>query len=115
MASAFGARFDIEIDAALIQVLAILVWQYGKAGSWILMAGLLRYAFVAAGLFLSWMRRPLPASRRARAICIVQIVALVVAMLPPVPRETSQLVAAAGLIALVYSFAVDTLWLWKAS
>ena len=31
MSSAFGARFDMEIDALLVQVLAILVWRYGKA------------------------------------------------------------------------------------
>ena len=42
MASAFGARFDMETDALLIQVLAILAWQYGKAGAWVLVSGLLR-------------------------------------------------------------------------
>ena len=35
-ASAFGMRFDMETDAALILVLAILAWRYGKAGPWIL-------------------------------------------------------------------------------
>ncbi len=39
-ASAFGARFDMETDALLILVLAALVWQHGKAGAWILAAGL---------------------------------------------------------------------------
>lgn len=39
--SAFGTRFDTETDAALILVLAILVWQYGKAGPWVLLSGLL--------------------------------------------------------------------------
>ena len=47
-ASEFGARFDMETDALLILVLAALVWQHGKAGVWILLAGLLRYLFVAA-------------------------------------------------------------------
>ena len=45
-ASSFGARFDMETDALLILVLAALVWQHGKAGPWILAAGLMRYAFV---------------------------------------------------------------------
>ena len=31
MASAFGARFDMEIDALLILVLAILVAEFEKA------------------------------------------------------------------------------------
>ena len=38
MASAFGARFDVEVDALLIQALAILTWRYGKAGPWVLLA-----------------------------------------------------------------------------
>jgi phosphatidylglycerophosphate synthase len=114
-ASPFGARFDVEIDAALIQVLAVLVWVFGKAGIWILAAGLLRYAFVAAGWLIPWMRAPLPPSRRGRAICLLQIVALIVAMLPAVPPAAGRLIAAAGLLALGYSFAVDTLWLWRQS
>src|SRR5699024_4708500 len=44
--SAFGARFDMEIDALLILLLSILVCRFGKAGAWILTAGLLRYLFV---------------------------------------------------------------------
>src|SRR5688500_7558101 len=63
MGSAFGARFDLETDALLILVLSLLAWRYGKAGSWIVLAGLLRYLFVAAGAIWRWMRRPLPASR----------------------------------------------------
>jgi phosphatidylglycerophosphate synthase len=111
MASTFGARFDLETDAALTLVLAILVWQHGKAGPWIVGAGLLRYAFVAAGWFLPWMRGPLAPSLRGRAICVVQIAALIVAILPMVSPPLSAGIAAAGLLALGYSFAVDTLWL----
>ncbi len=48
--SAFGARFDMETDALLILVLAALAWSQGKAGAWILLAGALRYLFVAASL-----------------------------------------------------------------
>src|SRR5262245_5092984 len=36
MASAFGARFDMEVDALLILALSALTWQHGKAGAWIL-------------------------------------------------------------------------------
>ena|SRR5689334_2582102 len=49
MSSAFGARFDMEVDALLILVLSVLAWQYGKAGSWVMLSGLLRYVFVLAG------------------------------------------------------------------
>ena len=65
MTSAFGARFDMEVDALLIQVLAILAWQYDKAGLWVVVSGLLRYGFVAAGWLWPWMRQPLfPSFRR---------------------------------------------------
>ncbi len=56
--SAFGARFDTETDAALILVLAVLVWQHGKAGPWIVASGLLRYVFLASAWVLPWMRPP---------------------------------------------------------
>ena len=49
-ASSFGARFDMETDAAFILILSVLVWQHGKAGAWVLGCGLMRYVFVAAGL-----------------------------------------------------------------
>lgn len=113
MVSVFGARFDMEIDALLIQVLAILVWQHGKAGAWILVSGLLRYVFVAAGWVLPWMRSPLPGSFRGKAVCAAQIVALLLALSPFVEPPVSVAVAAAGLGVLSYSFLVDTIWLWE--
>ena len=110
MASAFGARFDVEIDALLIQALAILAWRYGKAGPWVLLSGLMRYGFVAAGWLWPWMRRPLTPTLRGRIICIVQVAALVLTIVPAVPPPAQyQSIAALGLAALSYSFLVDTL------
>jgi len=110
-AGTFGARFDMETDALLILVLAALVWQQGKAGAWILTAGLLRYLFVAAGWALPWMGAALPPSRRRQAVCVVQIVSLLVALAPVVARTWSAALALAGLAALVWSFGVDVRWL----
>jgi hypothetical protein len=104
-------RFDMETDAALILVLAVLAWRYGKAGPWIILAGLLRYIFVAAGWVLPWMRGPLAPTLRGRLICVVQIVTLIAAIAPSVQPPASAALAAVGLAALCYSFAVDTLWL----
>jgi phosphatidylglycerophosphate synthase len=112
MASQFGARFDMEVDALLIQVLAILAWTHGKAGWWVLLSGLLRYIFVASGWVLPWMARPLASSRRGKVVCVVQIAALMVVLLPAVTPPASVLVAAFGLAALSWSFAVDTRRLW---
>lgn len=113
MESAFGARFDVEIDALLIQALAILAWQHGKAGPWILMSGLLRYLFVAAGSLWPWIGRPLPPSRRGKTICVIELVVLMIVLLPPLVPPWSGRLAAAGLLVLCYSFGVDTLWLWR--
>lgn len=110
-ASAFGARFDMEIDALLVAVLAILLWSLGKAGPWVLAAGFLRYLFVAAGYLWPMLRRPLPPSRRRQTVCVVQVLALTLALAPVVPPQWSAPVAAAGLALLCWSFAVDTLWL----
>jgi phosphatidylglycerophosphate synthase len=113
MTSSFGARFDLEVDALLIQVLAVLAWQWNKAGAWVLMSGLLRYLFVAAGWLWPWMRRPLVPTMRAKAICVVQIATLVLAIVPSIGPPASARLAAGGLLALCYSFLVDTLWLWR--
>ncbi|MEO8466172.1 MAG: CDP-alcohol phosphatidyltransferase family protein [Gammaproteobacteria bacterium] len=110
-ASAFGARFDMETDALLILVLAALAWQFGKAGVWILAAGLLRYAFVLASFPLRWMERALPPSRRRQAVCVLQIVALIGALVPGVPAAWSSGIALASLMVLAWSFAIDTVWL----
>ena len=113
MASDFGARFDMEIDALLVLALAVLAWRYDKAGAWVLLSGLLRYLFVAAGWRWRWLQRPLPPSRRRQAICVVQILALILVMLPVVTPPFSTLLAAVALGALCYSFLIDIVWLWR--
>jgi phosphatidylglycerophosphate synthase len=111
--SAFGTRFDMETDAAMILALAILVWQHGKAGPWVLLSGLLRYVFVAAGRLWPWMRAPLESTPRGKIVCVAQIVALIAAMAPAVAPPRSSRIAAVGLLALSYSFLLDTLRLWR--
>ena len=109
--SAFGARFDMEVDALLIMVLAALAWQWNKAGAWVLLSGLLRYLFVAGGWLLPWLRRPLPPSLRRKTVCVIQIVGLIIVLGPIVTPPLSTWLAAIGLAMLGYSFFVDTLWL----
>lgn len=111
MSSAFGARFDMEVDALLIQVLSILVWTHDKAGAWVVLSGLLRYVFVAAGRVWPWMERPLEPSRRRQTVCAVQVVALIAALEPFVRRPSSTAIAVMALALLGGSFLVDTRWL----
>jgi phosphatidylglycerophosphate synthase len=112
-ASAFGARFDMETDAFLILALSILAWQYEKAGAWVVLSGLLRYAFVAAGALWTWLRAPLPPSRRRQAVCVLQIACLIVTIVPTVVPPMSTVVAAIALLALAGSFLIDIMWLWR--
>jgi phosphatidylglycerophosphate synthase len=114
LASAFGARFDMETDALLILVLCVLLLQFGKAGPWVLAAGLMRYAFVAAAWVWPWLAGPLSPSLRRKAVCVLQIVSLIVCLGPVIPVAWSTAIAAVSLAALTYSFAVDVAKLARA-
>ena len=109
----FGARFDMELDAALIMILSLLVWMTGKVGAWVLLVGLMRYAFVAAAAVWPALRADLPDSFRRKAVCVLQGVALLVALGPIISPSLATLVAGAGLSALTYSFAVDVHFLLR--
>jgi phosphatidylglycerophosphate synthase len=111
LASRFGARFDMETDALMILVLAVLAWRWERAGAWVLLAGLLRYAFVLGGALWPWLAGELPPSRRRQAICVVQVVGLIVALVPWLSAPQATAVAALSLGALCHSFAVDVRFL----
>jgi len=107
MASGFGARFDMETDAVLILVLSILVWQHEKAGAWVLLCGLMRYGFVAAGWLVPWLAQPLQSTLRGKTVAVSQLLGLSVALAPIVPAPLSAVAAALALTALAWSFAID--------
>jgi phosphatidylglycerophosphate synthase len=115
MVSAYGARFDMETDAAFILVLSLLVWQHGKAGVWVLLCGFMRYLFVAAGFVLPWLAAPLRATARGRTVAVAQLAGLSVALAPSVPVPASAVAAAVTLALLTWSFAIDVAWLARAS
>jgi phosphatidylglycerophosphate synthase len=109
--SGFGARFDMETDALLILVLSVLVWEQEKAGVWVLLCGLMRYGFVAAGWLLPWLARPLRSTSRGKAVAVGQVLGLTLALAPVVPVRFSTPVAACALATLAWSFAIDVRWL----
>lgn len=109
--SAFGARFDLETDALLVLSLALMVWTTGQAGLWVLLAGLMRYIFVVGGWLWPVLAKPLPPRRRRQALCVGQIIALIVALAPPVTPLWGSVICLAGLILLGYSFGADLAWL----
>jgi|AntAceMinimDraft_13_1070369.scaffolds.fasta_scaffold02583_4 phosphatidylglycerophosphate synthase len=108
MSSDFGARFDMETDAAFILIMCVLVWQTGVTGPWVLAAGGMRYAFVAVSWVWPWLSGPLPPSRRRQTVCVVQVVILVLALVPVTPPFWALLLCAGSLAALALSFVIDT-------
>lgn len=112
-ASAFGARFDMELDSFLMLVLAALVWRSGRVGPWVLLLGLPRYVFVAAGWVLPWLRAPLPERIRRKAGCVVQGIVLLVCLGPVVPIPLAIASAGTALALLLASFALDVVWLFR--
>jgi phosphatidylglycerophosphate synthase len=111
LTSEFGARFDMEVDSALALILAGLALANGKAGLWVLALGALRYAWVAAGLILPWLQGALPQRFRRKAVCVVQIAALILLLAPPLVPPVSTVLGLAATALLVWSFALDLLWL----
>jgi phosphatidylglycerophosphate synthase len=112
-ASAFGARFDMELDSFFMLVLAALVWRSGRVGPWVLLLGLPRYVFVATGWMLPWLRAPLPERFRRKAGCVVQGIVLLVCLGPSVPAPLAIASAGAALVLLLASFALDIVWLFR--
>ncbi len=111
MTSAFGGRFDMEVDALQILLLCIVAVALGKAGLWILIGGALRYAYEFASVFWPALQRPLPPSFRRKLVSVVKGSTLAGLLAPIIVPPFSTVVAAAALGLLIYSFIVDVVWL----
>lgn len=111
--TAFGARFDMELDAFLIVLLCLGLVLKTPIGPWVLLIGAMRYAFVVAGRRYTWLQGTLFESLRRKAVCVWQIAALLLALMPWTSEVATQLLALSALILLVYSFSVDTFWLYQ--
>lgn len=114
LASDFGARFDMEIDALLLMILSALVWQTGQAGVWVLLIGLMRYLFVAASWVFPRLGAPLQTSFRRKTICALQGIALLACLLPPLDQTEASAIAFIALSSLILSFGVDIRTLLRA-
>jgi phosphatidylglycerophosphate synthase len=113
IATLYGAGFDIDMDTVLMGILALLLWQSGKTGIWVLGIGLLRHLFVAAGVMWPALRGELPHSERRRIVCAVQNAVLAVCLTPVLAPPLTSLASGAALGVLLFSFAIDTFWLFK--
>ena len=108
--STFGARFDGEVDAFLILVLSVYV--AATVHGWVLVIGLARYAFAAAGWVLPWMRRQLPPRYWRKVVTAVQGIVLTVAAAAVAPLWSTTVALVVALALLTESFGRDVLWLW---
>jgi phosphatidylglycerophosphate synthase len=106
-----GAHFDAEVDAFLILVLSVYVAR--SAGVWVLAIGAARYAFLAAGWPLRWMRAPLPPRYWRKVVAATQGIVLTVAAADVLPRAVMQAALVAALALLGESFGRDVWWLWR--
>jgi len=111
LTSAFGARFDMEVDAFSVLALSMLVLVSGRAGGWVLLIGLMRYVFIGLGWIWPALAAPLPPSFRRQAICVLTTIALLVALLPAMRPAEAGILLGSALAALAWSFGVDTLTL----
>ncbi|MEM6635086.1 MAG: CDP-alcohol phosphatidyltransferase family protein [Pseudomonadota bacterium] len=115
LVSSFGARFDMETDAALAAVLALWILMGGTTGPDILVLGFARYVFVVAALALPALQRELPQAFRRKAICVFQIGTLMALVLPVTPPWIAPPLSALAAVLVLMSFAVDTVWLVRRS
>jgi phosphatidylglycerophosphate synthase len=109
--SALGARFDMEVDAFLILVLSVYTTRL--VGAWVLAIGAMRYAFVAAGWALPWLRRRVPPRYWRRVVAATQGIVLVFAAADVLPRPLVEAALIVALALLIESFGRDVLWLWR--
>jgi phosphatidylglycerophosphate synthase len=109
--SELGAWFDGEIDAFLILVLSVFVARH--LGGWVLLIGAFRYAFLAAGRVLPWLRQALPTRYTRKAVAATQGIVLVVASAGVLPVPLTTVLVGTALALLCWSFGRDVRWLWR--
>jgi phosphatidylglycerophosphate synthase len=109
--SAFGARFDMEIDSVLVLVLSVYVAR--SAGVWVLALGAMRYAFWGASLILPWMRTQLPPRYWRKVVAACEGIVLVLAIADVLPTALTIAALLVALALLIESFGRDVVWQWQ--
>jgi len=113
LTSAFGARFDMEVDAALSMTLAPNALAAGNAGPFVLLLGIPRYAFAVAGRVLPMLAHPLPDRFGRKVACVLQIGALIALQAPILSPAQAGIAVGIATFALVLSFGRDMIWLYR--
>src|ERR1700729_166219 len=111
-AASLGAQFDGEVDAFLILILSVYVARSVGAW-WVLSIGLARYAFLAAGWPLAWLRAELPPRFWRKTVAAAEGVLLTVAASGVLSGAAIRAVLAVAVALLAESFGRDVWWLWS--
>lgn len=107
-ATELGARFDMEVDAFLILALSVFVSR--ELGAWVLALGLMRYAYVAAGWLMPWLRTTVPPRHWRKVVAAIAGIALTVAASDLLPLGVDDVVILIALALLFESFGRDIVW-----
>lgn len=113
LCSAFGARFDMETDAFLALIITLVLWQSEKVGLWVIGLGVLRYAFILASMKYKALQGELFPSMRRKIVCVIQVGALCLMLFPSISTHEATVLGVAALGCLIWSFAVDVVWLYN--
>jgi phosphatidylglycerophosphate synthase len=109
--TAFGARFDMEVDAGLACMLSLILIADGRVGAAVLILGFSRYVFVAAALVWPWLSAPLPERLGRKVVCVIQIATLCLLLLPALPLQLANALALFAAAMLLWSFGRDIVYL----
>ncbi len=109
--SPLGARFDMEVDAFLLAVLG--AFDVRTLGWWVLAIGLMRYAYVAVGWAVPWMRAKVPPRHWRKVVTAVCGIALTLGAAGFAPQPVAIVAIAVALALLVESFGRDVIWLFR--
>jgi phosphatidylglycerophosphate synthase len=107
-ASELGARFDMETDALFVLVCALGLYACGRLGAYVLVPGMMRYAYVLALAVFPRLRREVPRSQLARNAFALMVLSLAASAWPLSPQHAVlAMIASLGIVA---SFGRSVYW-----
>jgi phosphatidylglycerophosphate synthase len=101
-ASEFGARFDMETDALFVLAFGSKLAEVGRLGAWIIVPGLLRYAYAAA-ISIAPRLGEAPRSRFGRTVAGAMMTSLAVSAWPIEPLSEPLALVASTLVILSFA------------
>lgn len=100
--SAFGSRFDMEVDASLVLALSIVA--VPRVGPWVVLLGAARYLLLIATLVMPRLGEPTPARLWRKVVAVVQGVVLTLVCAGVLSEPLAEGLAVGAGLALAWSF-----------